>query len=42
MIIYQIYFSNLTPVPIKIQREEGIIANKKVENVKYNKMSNKK
>ena len=34
--------SNLTRVPIKIQREESIIANKKVKNVKYNKMSNKK
>ena len=35
-------FSNLTRVPIKIQREQSILANKKVKNVKYNKMSNKK
>ena len=27
---------------IKIQREQSIIANKKIKNVKYNKMSNKK
>ena len=27
---------------IKIQREQSLIANKKIKNVKYNKMSNKK
>ena len=29
-------------IPVKIQREESIIANKKIKNIKYNKISNKK
>ena len=33
--------SNMSRVPIKIKRAECIIANKKVKNVKYSKMSNK-
>ena len=33
--------SNMSRIPIKIKREECIIANQKVKNVKYSKMSNK-
>ena len=36
------HYSTLSRVPIKIEREESKIANKKVKNVHYNKMSNKK
>ena len=36
------HYSTLTRVPIKIEREESKIANKKVKNVHYSKMSNKK
>ena len=36
------HFSTISRVPIKIEREESKIANKKVKNVHYSKMSNKK
>ena len=36
------HYSTLSRVPIKIEREESKIANKKVKNVHYSKMSNKK
>ena len=35
-------YSTLSRIPIKIEREESKIANKKVKNVHYSKMSNKK
>ena len=35
-------YSTISRVPIKIEREESKIANKKVKNVHYSKMSNKK
>ena len=36
------HYSTISRVPIKIEREESKIANKKVKNVHYSKMSNKK
>ncbi len=36
------HYSTLSRIPIKIEREESKIANKKVKNVHYSKMSNKK
>jgi hypothetical protein len=36
------HYSTLSRVPIKIEREESKLANKKVKNVHYSKMSNKK
>ena len=36
------HFSTISRVPIKIEREESKIANKKVKNVHYSKMSNRK
>ena len=36
------HFSTISRVPIKIERQESKIANKKVKNVHYSKMSNKK
>ena len=36
------HYSTISRIPIKIEREESKIANKKVKNVHYSKMSNKK
>ena len=36
------HYSTLSRVPIRIEREESKLANKKVKNVHYSKMSNKK